>query len=135
MIKAGLLQLGLITDTRGEQYRIWYTHGASHYIGIDVHDVGEPDQRPRARHGVHDRAGDLHSARARSTRCRGRPRTWRSSRRSSRRSASTLDIGVRIEDSFLLEESGLRNLSAALPKTIDEIEALMRPAAASTEAR
>ena len=36
------------------------------------------------------------------------------------------DIGVRIEDSFLLDESGLRNLSAALPKTIDDIEALMR---------
>ena len=42
------------------------------------------------------------------------------------------DIGVRIEDSFLLDDSGLRNLSTALPKTIDEIEALMRrkPAAA-----
>ena len=37
-----------------------------------------------------------------------------------------LDIGVRVEDSFLLDESGLRNLSAALPKTIDDIEALMR---------
>ena len=36
------------------------------------------------------------------------------------------DIGVRIEDSFLLEESGLHNLSNALPKTIDDIEALMR---------
>jgi len=36
------------------------------------------------------------------------------------------DIGVRIEDSFLLDESGARNLSAALPKTIEDIEALMR---------
>ena len=35
-------------------------------------------------------------------------------------------IGVRIEDSFLLEESGLRNLSAGLPKTIDDVEAFMR---------
>ena len=41
MIKAGLLKLGLITDTTGDQYRMWYTHGASHYIGIDVHDVGD----------------------------------------------------------------------------------------------
>src|SRR5574340_1243203 len=40
VIKAGLLKLGLITDTSGDQYRLWYTHGASHYIGIDVHDVG-----------------------------------------------------------------------------------------------
>ena len=34
---------------------------------------------------------------------------------------------MRIEDSFLLEESGLRNLSGALPKTIDDIEALAHP--------
>ena len=36
------------------------------------------------------------------------------------------DIGVRIEDSFLLDDSGLRNLSQALPKTIADIEAFMR---------
>src|SRR5262249_20796598 len=35
IIKAGLLRLGLITSTEGEQYRMWYTHGATHYIGID----------------------------------------------------------------------------------------------------
>ena len=36
------------------------------------------------------------------------------------------DIGVRVEDSFLLEESGLKRLSAAVPRTIEEIEAFMR---------
>jgi Xaa-Pro aminopeptidase len=36
------------------------------------------------------------------------------------------DIGVRIEDAFLLDETGLRNLSGSLPKTVDDIEALMR---------
>ncbi len=41
VIKGGLLKLGLITDTKGDQYRMWYTHGAGHYIGIDVHDVGD----------------------------------------------------------------------------------------------
>ena len=35
-------------------------------------------------------------------------------------------IGVRIEDSFLLDGSGLRNLSQALPKTVADIEASMR---------
>ena len=42
---------------------------------------------------------------------------------------------MRIEDSFLLDESGLRNLSAAVPKTIDEIEALMRRTANDAVAR
>jgi Xaa-Pro aminopeptidase len=37
------------------------------------------------------------------------------------------DIGVRIEDSFLMEETGLRRLSATVPRTVDEIEAFMRP--------
>jgi hypothetical protein len=35
------------------------------------------------------------------------------------------DIGVRIEDSFLVEETGLRNLSAAVPKTIEALEAFL----------
>jgi Xaa-Pro aminopeptidase len=38
------------------------------------------------------------------------------------------DIGVRIEDSFLLDGSGLRNLSQALPKTVADVEAFMRGA-------
>ena len=42
------------------------------------------------------------------------------------------DIGIRIEDSFLLEDSGLRNLSAAVPKTIDAIEAFLRPQTAAS---
>jgi Xaa-Pro aminopeptidase len=35
------------------------------------------------------------------------------------------DIGVRIEDSFLLTESGLRNLSAAAPRAPAELEAFL----------
>jgi Xaa-Pro aminopeptidase len=48
-----------------------------------------------------------------------------------------MDIGVRVEDSFLLEESGLRRLSASVPRTIDEVEAFMtkRPAPATAGAR
>src|SRR4030095_14230161 len=45
VVKAGLLRLGLITDTSGNQYRMFYTHGSTHYIGLDVHDVGD-NRRP-----------------------------------------------------------------------------------------
>ena len=38
------------------------------------------------------------------------------------------DIGVRIEDSFLLTESGLKNLSAKVPKSIEDVERLLTPA-------
>jgi Xaa-Pro aminopeptidase len=35
------------------------------------------------------------------------------------------NIGVRIEDSFLLTESGLKNLSVSVPKTIEEVEKIV----------
>jgi Xaa-Pro aminopeptidase len=125
VIKTGLLKLGLITDPSGEQYRIWYTHGASHYIGIDVHDVGEtslplqPGMAFTIEPGIYIRQSALDAL----------PRTAENAAFIEKVQPAVrkyLDIGVRIEDSFLLEESGLRNLSAALPKTIDDIEALMR---------
>ena len=36
------------------------------------------------------------------------------------------NIGVRIEDSFILTESGLKQLSARVPRTIEEIESFMQ---------
>jgi Xaa-Pro aminopeptidase len=36
------------------------------------------------------------------------------------------NLGVRVEDSFLITEQGLQRLSAKVPRTIDEIERLMR---------
>ena len=41
VIKEGLLKLGLITDATGPEFRTWYTHGICHWIGMDVHDVGD----------------------------------------------------------------------------------------------
>jgi Xaa-Pro aminopeptidase len=32
------------------------------------------------------------------------------------------DIGVRIEDSFLLLQTGVENLSAGLPRTVEDVE-------------
>jgi Xaa-Pro aminopeptidase len=133
VIKAGLLKLGLITDARGDQYRYWYTHGASHYIGIDVHDVGnrtrplQPGMAFTIEPGIYIRQSVLDTL----------PRTpenlafIQQVQPAVRKYA---DIGIRIEDSFLLEEAGLRNLSAPVPKTIDEIEAFLRNRRTSSNA-
>ena len=32
---------GTLTDAGGDQFRTWYTHGVCHWIGMDVHDVGD----------------------------------------------------------------------------------------------
>jgi Xaa-Pro aminopeptidase len=126
VIKAGLLKLGLITDTNGDQYRMWYTHNSSHYVGLDVHDVGartrrlEPGMAFTIEPGIYIRPAALDAL----------PRTPENDaliakvRPAVQRYA---DIGVRIEDSFLLEADGLRRLSAPVPRTIEEIEAFMKP--------
>jgi Xaa-Pro aminopeptidase len=124
IVKAGLFRLGLITDTTGDQYRMWFTHGATHYIGIDVHDVGdrdrllEPGMSFVVEPGIYIRQSALDAL----------PKTPENLlliRKIEPAVRKYLDTGVRIEDSFLLEASGLRRLSAAVPRTIDEIEALM----------
>jgi Xaa-Pro aminopeptidase len=125
VIKAGLMKLGLITDPNSEQYRVWYTHGASHYIGIDVHDVGS-DKRPLEpgmafviEPGIYIRESALDAL----------PRTRENDafiEKVKPAMEKYADLGVRVEDSFLLEETGLRRLSASVPRTIDEIESFMR---------
>lgn len=125
VMQAGLLRLGLITDAGGEQYRLWFTHGACHYIGLDVHDVGDEDAALEPgvafviepglyiRPDVLDRLPDtlagnedfLASVRPRVERYR--------------------DIGIRIEDSFLVTDAGVVRLSGSVPRSIDEIEAFM----------
>ena len=126
VIKAGLLKLGLITDTKGDQYKMWYPHGASHFLGIDVHDVG-------------DRKGPLAAGMAftiepgiyiRQSALDALPRTPENNALIEKIQPAVTkyaDIGVRIEDSFLLESTGLRRLSSAVPRTIEEIEAFLKP--------
>jgi Xaa-Pro aminopeptidase len=136
VLKAGLLRLGLITDASGEQYRMWFTHGATHYIGIDVHDVGErarplrPGMSFVIEPGLYIRQSVLDAL----------PRTAENIALVEKVQPAVkkyADIGVRVEDSFLIEESGLRRLSSAVPRTIEEVEAFMhkRPAETTTGAR
>jgi Xaa-Pro aminopeptidase len=134
IIKAGLLKLGLITDASGDQYRMWYTHGANHYVGLDVHDVGartrplEPGMTFVIEPGIYIRQSALDNL----------PRTLENMALIEKiQSAVTKykDIGVRIEDGFLLEESGLRRLSAPLPRTIEEIETFLTTRTAPASAQ
>ena len=132
VIKAGLLRLGLITDATGHQFRTWYTHGIVHGIGMDVHDVGDwsaplaPGMTFTIEPGLYLREEALAQL----------PRTPENEAFIQRVRPAVeryRNIGVRIEDSFLLTEDGLVRLSASVPRTIADIEALM--AAAPADAR
>jgi Xaa-Pro aminopeptidase len=124
VVRAGLARLGLVTDARSEQFRTWYTHGICHWIGMDVHDEGD-DRRPLEpgmafviEPGLYVREASLQAL----------PDTPEN--RAFREAVAAAvarykDIGVRVEDSFLLTGKGLERLSAGVPRTPDEIEAFL----------
>lgn len=134
IIKQGLLDLGLITDTSGEQYRMWYTHGACHWIGMDVHDVGkrerplEPGMAFVIEPGIYIREGALELLPP-------SPENAELVRKVRPAYEKYKGIGVRVEDSFLLTETGLERLSSKVPRTIEEIEQFMSSASTSSGSR
>jgi len=128
-LSAGLLELGLITDE--SQVGLWFTHSPIHGIGLDVHDPFDP-QRPlepgmafviepglyfRAEAldqlGQTGRGGGDPAARAEAL-ARIRPVFER-----------YRDIGIRIENSFLMTSDGLENLSAVAPVDPPALEAVV----------
>ena len=125
VIKDGLFKLGLITETKGQQYSIWYTHSSSHWIGIDVHDVGERNARLAdgmaftIEPGIYIRQEALDNL-AKTPENQG----------FIQRVQSTVDkyknIGVRIEDSFIMNDGRAKSISVGIPRTVDEIEAFMK---------
>lgn len=132
VIKAGLLKLGLITDASGDQFRTWYTHGICHWIGMDVHDVGDY-QRPleagmsfTIEPGVYIRPDalvnlpDTPENKAFIDKVRPVVEKYKY-------------IGVRVEDSFMLTETGLHSLSQKVPRTIEDVERLMRGASSNQQ--
>jgi Xaa-Pro aminopeptidase len=124
-IKEGLLRIGLITDAKGDQFRTWATHGVCHWIGMDVHDVGdyrrplEPGMAFVIEPGIYIREAALENlektAENKAFSDKVRPVV-----------AKYKDIGVRIEDSFLLTETGLVRMSAKVPWKLEEVEALLK---------
>jgi Xaa-Pro aminopeptidase len=124
VVKAGLLKLGLITDAASKQHRTWYTHGICHWIGLDVHDVGdyrrplEPGMAFVIEPGLYVREQALDEL-------EDTPENRAFKEKVKAAVAKYKDIGVRVEDSFLLGEAGLVRLSARVPRTLEEIEAFM----------
>ncbi len=113
MIDLGLLDIGLEEAIEKENYRRYYMHGTSHWIGLDVHDAGTytEDGQPRqlaegmlfsVEPGLYITADDENAK----PELRG--------------------IGVRIEDDVVITADGYENLTESIPKEPGAVEAWVR---------
>lgn len=100
-------------DPEGQFHRRWMVHGTSHHLGLDVHDCAqarremylearlEPGMIFTIEPGLYFKSDDLSIP------------------------AELRGIGVRIEDDVLITADGHENLSAALPRRPEDLEAWM----------
>lgn len=103
VIAKGLIRLGIIA--KEEDARLYFMHGTSHYLGLDVHDPGtygplKPNSVITVEPGIYIAEGSP---------C---DKKW-------------WNKGVRIEDDVLITTTGHEVLSSHLPRTIKELEKLM----------
>lgn len=103
VIARGLIKLGIIKNE--SEVRKYFPHSTSHHLGLDVHDWGlqtlDEGVVLTIEPGIYIPEG---------SNC---DKKWWS-------------IGVRIEDDVLITKDGRKNLSAASPRTVAEIEKMMK---------
>lgn len=134
VIKDGLLKLGLITDRNSNQYRIWFMHGTSHWLGMNVHDVGGgsrfvPGVVFTNEPGIYVRLDAFNQMPY-----GWNPAEWEKFKTAVRPAYEKYKgIGVRIEDDMLITENGVRWLSEALPRKIADIEDFIAKARRQSE--
>lgn len=119
LISQGLLDLGLLkgsldTIIEKKAYQDFYMHNVSHWLGMDVHDVG-----------AYKRDGEWRELKTGMT-LTVEPGIYIAPH--LKVDAKWHGIGVRIEDDVLVTKTGSDVLSAAVPKTIPELLALRRGA-------
>lgn len=112
MIALGLLG-GAVDDRINDQsYRRFYMHGTSHWLGMDVHDVGAYVRDGKARALEPGMVLTVEPGLYIAPEADAPP--------------ELRGIGVRIEDDVLVTEHGHEVLTAACPKKIEDIEAAIR---------
>jgi Xaa-Pro aminopeptidase len=153
MVDLGLLPGSAEDVLAMHHYTEFYMHGTGHWLGLDVHDRGSyrVDGKPRplepgmvftVEPGIYV-APDKDEIEL--TMLAYDPDEWNERRiRLGRKAAAELEkkekdeaekikhkvpaeflgIGVRIEDDVLITSDGMENMTAAVPKDIDEVEAL-----------
>ena len=117
VLAQGMLELKLLTGSldkvlETEAYRRFYMHRTGHWLGLDVHDAGE------YKHG-----GNWRALAAGMT-LTVEPGIY--IRAAADVPENFHGIGIRIEDDVLVTDSGCEVLTRETPKSIADVEALMR---------
>lgn len=112
LVKIGLLKGRVPTLIKNEAYKDFYMHKVGHWIGMDVHDVGDYKIDDKWRLLEEGMVTTIEPGIYISPDNKKVSKKWRG-------------IGVRIEDDVLVTKKGYRILSEGTPKTIAEIETYM----------
>ncbi len=115
-ITEGLVGLGLLAgpvDARLEDksFRKYYMHRTSHWLGMDVHDVGDYFVDGKARELVPGMVLTVEPGIYVAEDDETAPKEMRG-------------VGIRIEDDVLVTPEGGENLTAAIPKEVSDLEAV-----------
>jgi Xaa-Pro aminopeptidase len=117
---SGLIELGVLSGTveslsGTDAFKKYYMHRTSHWLGMDVHDVGE--------HQVGGQPRPLEPGMVLTV----EPGLY-FSEDDPAVPDGLKDLGIRIEDDVLVTVDGYLNLSASIAKSVDDIENVMRRA-------
>jgi len=116
----GLVELGILEGTRkdvprlikDEKYKPFYMHRTGHWLGMDVHDVGDYREDGKWRRLEPGMVLTVEPGLYIPGNIEGVPVQFR-------------NIGIRIEDDVAITEKGNEVLSAEAPKAVEDIEAWM----------
>ena len=105
IMESELIKIGLIDkhdikkqDPKNPAYKKYFMHGVSHYLGLDVHDVGNMNQKIKE--------GMIFTC---------EPGIY----------IPEENLGIRLENDILITEKGHTDLMSNIPVEIDEIESYM----------
>jgi Xaa-Pro aminopeptidase len=117
VITKGLVKLGLLKGSikkliKDEKYKQFYMHRIGHWLGMDVHDVGDYKINQEWRNLKAGMVLTIEPGLYIPENCKAVDKKWRG-------------IGIRIEDDVLVTKEGHEILTAGVPKTIVDIETLM----------
>lgn len=115
LLEIGLLKGDLQNNIKNNSYQKYYMHRTGHWLGLDVHDVGDYKINGKWRKLEPGMVLTVEPGLYIAPNTKGTPKKW-------------WNIGIRIEDDVVVTKDGCEIISRKAPKTVSEIESIMAKA-------